>query len=290
MANQAVSINIGLGSGLIGSSGNLFVDATAGFWRRQGVGNSFRTLQAAINASRPGMSIYIAPGQYNEAVTIPAGKSNISLIGVGGRGAAYIETETTNGVALTNHAADVTVMNLGLDGDGTGAGLINTGARFRAYGCKIEGDDIACQMTMGTVAQIAAGTKGKGSDCLLDDCEFAWATTGMLLTASDYGAVTQLRVRKSLFHNHSAASVEESGGTVSIRYRNLRIDECVFEQLEDGTIPTKFISLNDDNGNKGIVARCTFPTAINSGKNLVSTGLLWTSNFHTGGISTAQPS
>jgi hypothetical protein len=290
MANQAIIINVGLGSDLIGSSSSLFVDASARFWRRQGVGNSFRTLQKAINASRPGTAIYIAPGQYDEQVTIPHSHGgNLNLVGVGGRGSVFIETETTNGVALTNHADDVTLINIGCDGDGTGAGLINTGRRLRAKGCKIEGDDIALQLTLGTVAQIAAGTRGKGDDVLFEDCETAWATTGVLLTASDYGAVTQPTFRGGLSRNHSAASFEESGGSVDIRFRDLLIEGRTFMPNE-GAAPTKYISLNDDNGNDGVVTNCTFPTAINSGLNLVSTGLLWTANRHSGGISTGQPS
>jgi hypothetical protein len=289
--NQEISINVGLGSGLIGSAANLFVDASGSYWRRQGITNGFRTIQKAVTASRPGTVIFIAPGDYDEAVTIPRTHGgNLSLVAVGGRGSAAIAPSTTNAVALTNHADNVTIVGLGLAGNGTGAGLINTGSRLRVRESKIEGGDIGAQLTLGTVAQIAAGSKGKGADVLCRDCETAWTTTGVLLTASDYGAVTQVRFVDCLHHNHSAATFEESGGSVDIRYRNLNIEGSTFGQMEDGTIPTKFISLNDDNGNKGLVTRCTFPVAINSGKNLVSTGLLWVSNYHTGGVSTAQPS
>jgi hypothetical protein len=294
MANQDISINIGLGGGLFGSAANLFVDVSGRYWRRQGVTNSFRTVQKAVDASRAGTVIYIAPGQYDEAVTIPRTHGgNLTLVGIGGRGSVYIETETTNGVALTNHADDVTLVNVGCDGDGSGAGLINSGARFRAKGCKIEGDDIALQLLVATVAQRTAGTRGTCGDVLFEDCESAWATTGVLFTGSDYGAVTQARFVDCRHHNHSAASFEEShvaGGANTEHFRNLEMVRPTFGLMEDGTVPTKILSLNDSNSNTGFIADGIFPTAINSGKNLVSTGLIWTGNRHTGGIAAAQPS
>src|SRR3990167_989602 len=250
----------------------------------------FETIQAAVTASSAGDTVLIAPGAYDEAVTIARAKSNLTIRGVGGRGAAFIETSTTNATGLTNEADDVTIINVGCAGDGTGSGLINRGSRLRAYGSKFEGGDIAITMTLGTVAQEAAGTHGVGADCMFIDCETAWTTTGVKLIATDYGAVTQLRFRDCNHHDHSAAAFEESGGSVDIRFRDLDIGRCVFPRQEDGSEPTAYILLNDDNGNKGIVWGCTFPSALAGGKNLVSTGLIWTGNFHTGGISTGQPS
>jgi hypothetical protein len=258
------------------------------------------TVQRAVNLSSPGDVIMIAPGEYDEAVTIArtggitGTLNNLTFYGYGNRGAAYIAPSTTNAVAVTNHADDVTFVNVGLDGDGTGAGLINTGSRLRVYGCKLEGDDIACQMTLGTVAQEAAGTRGVGADCLFDqNCEFAWASQGLLITCTDYGAVTELQITNSNFHDNSAAAIDESvgsGGSAAVLFQGLRINNCIFNDAQDGTAPTAFILLNDNNANAGIVTQCAFPSAINSGKNLVSTALHWVSNFHTGGVSTGQPS
>lgn len=280
----------------------LFVDATNGSNGYDGLSAETpkATLQAAINLSvtmqLDAVMILMAPGEYDEVVTISrptAESANMTIVGAGPRGSVYVATSTTNGVAMTNHADDVTFINVGLDGDGTGAGLINTGSRMRAYGCKIEGDDIACQMTLGTVAQEAAGTRGTGADCLFSDCEFAWATRGVLVTCTDYGAVTELFISGCYFHDHSAAAIDESvgsGGSAAVLFQGVRIDSCIFNDLEDGTAPTAFILMNDNNANAGIVTKCSFPSAINSGKNLVSTALHWVSNFHTGGVSTGQPS
>jgi len=248
------------------------------------------TIQSVIDASTAGDTIYIRPGEYVEAVTIAKAKSNLTLIGMGGRGSVFIAPTTSNATALTIEADDVTIVNVGCDGDGTGSGLLNRGRRTRAYGCKIEGGTVGLKLTLGTVAQINAGTHGKGDDTWFVDCEIAWNTKGVELVATDYGAVSQARFRNCTFHDNTAADFEESGGSADIRYRDLDIGGCHFLRQEDGTEPTAYIILNDNNGNKGVVHGCTFPSALTGGKNLVSTGLIWTGNFHTGGISTGQPS
>jgi len=248
------------------------------------------TIASVLDQAVAGDTIYIQPGEYNEAVTIARAKSNLTLIGMGGRGSVFIAPTTSNATAMTILADDVTLVNIGCDGDGTGSGLVNYGRRTRGYGCKIEGGTVGLKLTLGTVAQINAGTHGKGDDTWWVDCEIAWNTKGVELVATDYGAVTQARFRACTFHDNSAADFEESGGTASIRYRDLDIGSCHFLRQEDGTEPTAYVLLNDDNGNKGVVHGCTFPTALNGGKNLVSTGLIWTGNFHTAGISTGQPS
>lgn len=251
------------------------------------------TIQAAVDQAQAGDTIYVEPGEYDEAVTIPRALSNLTLVGVGGRGAVMVAPSATNATALTIEADDVTVRNIGCDGDGTGSGLVNRGRRTRVEESKIEGGAVGLKLTLGTAAQIAAGTHGKGDDVWIVDCEICWNTKGVELVCTDYGAVTQVRFRGCTFHDNTAADFEESngsGGSTSVRYRDLDIGDCVFLRQEDGTEPTAYILLNDDNGNKGVVHGCVFPSALAGGKNLVSTGLIWAGNFHTGGISTGQPS
>ena len=253
-------------------------------------GSAKLTVQAAVDAMSAGDVLFVGPGEYDEAVTIAPAKSNIIIACPFGRGSAFIAPSAANSTAVTNNADDVSVFNIGMDGDGTGSGFVNTGRRMRAKGCKIEGGTVGFKATLGTDAQITAGTKGKGDDCWLHDCEIAWNTKGVEIVASDYGAVTQLRFRDCVFHDNTAADFEESGGSVDIRFRDLDIGRCLFNRQEDGTEPTAYILLSDDNGNKGVVRGCHFPTALAGGKNLVSTGLIWHGNFHTGGLSTGQPS
>lgn len=269
-----------------------YVDATNGADGNRGrqTNSPFATIGRAVERASAGDIIKVAPGEYDEAVTIPRALSNLTIEGMGGRGSAYIAPSTSNATALTILADDVTLKNIGCDGDGTGSGIINYGSRTRAYGCKIEGGANGLKLTLATVAQEAADSHGTGADTWWVDCEVCWNTRGVQFAATDYGAVTQIRFRDCTFHDNTAADFEETGGTVSIRYRDLDIKGCTFLRQEDGTEPTAYILLNDDNGNTGVVADCTFPSAINGGKNLVSTGLIWVANKHTGGISTGQPS
>lgn len=244
----------------------------------------------AIAAASPGDTIYVEPSSYDEAVVVPIAKPRLVLVGTGGRGATGLAPETTNATALTIEADDVTIINLGCDGNGTGAGLVNRGRRTRVFGSKIEGGAVGARLTLGTDAQITAGTHGKGDDLWFVDCEICWNTKGVELVATDYGALTQVRFRRCLFHDNTAADFEESGGSAAVRYRDLDLGECVFLRQEEGSEPTKYLSLNDDNTNTGVVHGCTFPTALDGGRNLVSTGLLWVANFHPAGLSTGQPS
>lgn len=269
-----------------------YVDTANGSNSARRAGNRpYLTLQAAIDAGSPGDAFMVAPGRYTETVTIPPELEQIVIIGLGGRGAAYVDPSVEDAGGMVVNAADVALYNLGVAGEDvtSAVALTVTGARFRATACKFEGGLTQVTIGPGTDAQITAGTHGDGADGLFDDCEFTWGTNGLIIKASDYGAVTQLRVRNSLFRNLSAAAIEESGGTASIRFRDLLIDGCTFAENE-GAPPTKYISLNDDNGNDGLVTGCRFQTALNGGLNLVSTALIWAGNLHPAGLSTGQPS
>jgi hypothetical protein len=252
------------------------------------------TIQDAVDNASAIDTIFIAPGEYDEQVSIPRAKSNLKLSGIGARGSVFIAPSDANAVALTNLADDIRISNVGCDGEGTGGGLLNYGKRFRAYRSKFEGGANAIILTLGSDAEITALTHGKGDDTLFEDCEIAWATLGALLKATDYGAVTQTFFKRCYFHGLPTASIEETnaGGSASIQFRGLLVDECVFGAGDEDTdaLPTKWISLNDNNANSGVISRCVFPDAINGGRNLVSTALRWVSNYHTGGISTGQPS
>lgn len=251
----------------------------------------YTTIQAAVTAAVNGDQIFIDPGEYAENVVIPHTKQNLALIGMGGRGSVAIQA-LTNGVAILNHARDVTLVNIGGGGDGTGGGVRNYGRRFRAYQCKFEGGAIAAEFTLGTAAQITALTHDKGDDTLLEDCEIAYAPLGVRLTSTDFGALTQNFFKKCYFHALPTASFEESGGSVGVRYRGLLIDECTFGAGDEDTdaLPTKWISLNDDNANSGVVSRCVFPDILAGGRNLMSTKLRSIGNFFVAGIGGAQPS
>lgn len=251
------------------------------------------TVQAAVDAASAGDVIYIAPGSYDEEVTIANAKSKLTLVGMGPRLSVSIAPQGGNKTALTVKADDVTLINLDFDGEGTGAGMVSNGRRLHADHCKFEGGTDAVIMAVGTDAQITAGTDENGSDWLLEDCEVAWSTNGLVIRNSDYGANTQGRMRRGVIHNISGASVLErvgSGGSAPVQYRNLELTDIVFDDLEGGTAPTKYVDLAADNANDGIMSGCRFPQALAGGKVTVSTALTVVGCYFTDGVSTGQPS
>ena len=274
-----------------------YVSSTTGSNSNTGKTSSLpvATISKAVASASANDTILIAPGAYDETVTIPRTLSKLTLWGMGGRGSAFIDPSTEDAAGMIVHADDITLINLGVaaEDDTSAAALTVTGSRFRAYSSKIEGGAKQVVIGPGTVAQEAAGTHGRAGDCAFYDCEICWGTQGFVLTGTDFGAVTQLRIYDCDFHDLSTSSIDEAtgaGGAAGVHFFGLWVRRCNFDDAEDGTAPTAFILLNDDNANAGNVSNCTFPTAINSGKNLVSTALHWISNYHTGGVSTGQPS
>jgi hypothetical protein len=262
-------------------------------------GTAFKTIQKAVNSYHAGDTITVSPGSYNETVTIArpsGGEAVLTIIGYGPAGSIAIAPSTTDAGALINHADDVTIINVGLAANGTGTSLVNTGARLRLYDSKLENDDgtgYCAQFTLGTIAQRTAHTRGGGADCRIQGCELAWAANGILVTCTDYGAVTELAIVDNYFHDLDTKHISEStgsGGAAGVMFNSLLISGNTFSRDEAGTEPTDYIILNGANTNTGLVTQNSFSTALAGGKNLVSTALIWSGNLMTGGISTGQPS
>lgn len=256
------------------------------------------TVQSAINQSVPGTVVVLAPGSYNEVVTIPRGAGPLYIYGNGPKGSVAIAPTAANSGAVVNNSDNVTFVNVGMAATGTGIALVNTGSRLRCYYCKLENDDATgkcAQMTLNTTAEHNATPrlKGNGADCLFRFCEFAWAASGLEMVCTSFGAVTELQIQDSWFHDLDTNHIMEtvgSGGSAAVMFATLKIQGNTFQRDEAGTEPAKYILLNGSNANTGIVNGNWFTTALAGGKNLVSTALLWVSNYHTGGISGAQPS
>lgn len=262
---------------------HVYVDADKGADTRVGLSpdNAKRTLAAAIAITPAYGVIHLAPGTYSltEAV-IGIDNDNITIIGEGGFGAIAIEGDD-DVVTLENFGNDVQLINLDIAAAGTGTALLNHGRRLRAINCKFEGGATAVHL------QDGADGEPDSSDCIFDGCEFAWTDTGVQLTSGFHGGVTQLTIRKSKFHDCSAASITSNAGADHL---GIEVSGCLFDGMEDGSDPTAMILLNGGSVNSGIVADCSFATALAGGLNLVDATVHWVSNRHTGGLSTGQPS
>lgn len=233
--------------------------------------NAFPTIQEAVSAASAGDVIYVAPGQYDETVTIA---KSLTLIGTGGRGAAFIENDTVGGEGMLVTANDVTVQNLGIAGESTADYSLRVAAdRFRAYGCKIEGADAALVMLA------AAG------DVIFEDCEFAWGVNGVLAEAGGLDASTQIVLKDCRFHN--ITTVHVSDGTNS--FANIQIIDCVFDAAEDGTEPTDYLLL-DAATCSGVVTGCRFAILTNdTAKLTIGANIQWLANATEAGWSTGRP-
>lgn len=295
-----------VGNGIPTDAGKYYFvnGAATGNGRGTSLGNAFTTIQRAVDAvvaaAKQGCVIIVAPGSYDETVTVTRSSSftraYLTIVGMGPEREAAIAPTTTDAGAFVNHCDNVTMINMGCEANGTGTAVVNSGSRFRAFNCKWENDDgtgLSCDLQVGTVAQRAAGTRGSCSDVHLNNVEFCWSASGLNLTCSDYGAVTELNVEGCKFHNMDTNHIMETvgaGGAAAVMFAALRIHNCTFLRNESGVEPTAYILLNGDNANNGMVSSCWFPTALAGGKNLVSTALLWIGNYHIAGIGGAQPS
>lgn len=248
-----------------------------------GEGQQIETLEELFDVIQPNDIAFLAPQRFEEgALTIPATKSGITLIGygydLGGRGAAYIEPGGANDVGLNVLADDVTLVNVGVAGKGTANYALQIGddiARFRAYRCKIEGPDGVALRIVGT------------GDVLFDDCEFCWCGIGVDFVGGVSSFPTQTFIQRSRFHNIVTAHLRGTGATGhSI---NLNLIDNVHDRDETGVAPTDFLLLDAAN-TTGIVSGCRFAHATNEAAVLtIAAGLMWAGNYTEAGLSTARP-
>lgn len=244
--------------------------------------SGFATIQAAIDAAVAGDRILIAPGDYVEAVTIT--KDNLTLIGVGSRGSVAI-APGGNGIAIiidgsTSRVEEVTLINVGGEGAGTGGGLYIKGdiRRLSFSNCKFEGGAFA--------SKLESTAAGSVADITFDECEFGWTTTGMAILSSGGGdPVTQVRLDDCFFHNCATDGILSSVSAPA----NLELFNCKFDDDEAGTAPTHAYIGAAVAGTSGTLVNCSFPVAINGGKVLLAATLIALGCYFTGGINTTAP-
>ena len=250
------------------------------------------TIQKGVDKSTAGRGdiVFVMPGEYPETVTV--NKAQLSIIGLGGRGACSIAPTVAGAEGMQVTANDVTLVNIGVAGDDTadyalnvhGNGTGKNGKRFRAYACKFE------KPTGGTGVDCAVYLDGDAdyntADNWFIDCEFAWSKSGVLFDDSLYGFPTQQFFVDCWFHNNSTVhmGLATVGGVV-----NLVVKDCVFDDDEAGTAPTDYIKV-DRAGDTGIITGCRFSIATNASADLkIAAGIMWVANGTEAGWSTARP-
>lgn len=244
-------------------------------------GKQVDTIANAISLMVSGDVLVLGPQRHTIGnLSIPATKTNLTIIGAGNRGASYIQPSVAASQGLEVLADDVTLINVGVSDSSGGTYALSVGSasvspdRFRAYGCKFEGSSIGCRLY------------GAG-DVLLEDCEFAWAPTGVQLRANLVGFNTEIYIRNSRFHNYLTVGVGEFANAQQVN--NLLLADNYFERQEDGTAGTDDILLQH-NGNTGLITGNRFPRATNgTGFITIGTGLIYNPNGTEAGWSTARP-
>jgi hypothetical protein len=303
---------VGDGVPTIGTSTYLFVNQANGADGNPGtVDQPMDTIQAAvtrgINTTPGGCCIMAAPGQYDESVviprfiTLPDGStrdvSNVMIVGLGGRGAAFIDNDTVGGEGMKVSADDVTLVNLGVAGEATADySLRVTGSRFRAYGCKFEGNEgvaagnAQALIGPGTAAEEAANTEGRGGDAILRDCEVCWGARGVVIQSSTFGAATQVSLQGTRFHDLTAVHVGENDVGAIGAGRDIELLRNVHDRDEAGAAPTDWIDL-DSAGTTGLIALSVFASAAAPAAGVVqiAAGVFYVTNYSEAGQTVARP-
>lgn len=248
--------------------------------------SDYATIADALANASAGDTIMLQPGIYNETVTIDL--DGITLIGLGNVlnttvGYEYGGTASDQSALIVN-GKNCRVINIDFSGGATATnGVEIVGDGFQAINCKFEMQNDAGVALKFSPTAVSGST---ASIATIFGSEFAWCETG-IQTATDTSSTTQVKVINCQFNN---CSVECIGEANADSVRNFVVQSCTFDAMEDGTAPSGGYINMSGNSSTGIVTLCSFPTAINSGENTVGTGIIWVGNFHTGGISNAQPS
>jgi hypothetical protein len=234
------------------------------------------TIQESSDLLESGDVMFLGPTEYNENVVV-SGKQQVTIIG-GANPYSCRVTGLTNGTALTiDDCSDVLLVNLNLEGRGTGGGLQLTGQirRVTAIGCKFHGGANAVFINPGAGGQLV--------DLLIKECEIALATNGIVNTVGGGDPTHRIKVLNSLFYGITTDCIVSSAGAI-----NTAIMNNIFGTNGDAE-PTRFIKL-DGAGDSGIVAGNQFATPTNANtKFVLDADVMWGANATEAGWSTARP-
>ena len=249
----------------------------------------FATGTKAMSVAEPGDVIVFAPCPVVDGLLVPieddfvVDVDNVTLIGLGPVHSAALRG--ASGAALTINGLNCKTVNLVTNAaEGAAEGVLVHGDGWVDYGSLLQGDVNNAGIAVMYAPSAVVGATASLSK--LYGSEIAWAANGVQYNISTSASTEEL-LKGCWFHNISGTHVGEGGAGSVIAGA---IEDCTFGENEDAAA-AYFIKLNTGgNTDTGIITRNSFPVAINSGKNLVSTGLTWVCNYMTGGISAAQPS
>lgn len=243
------------------------------------------TIADALSSLLPGDALVLGPQGFQEDdLVLPATAGQNIIVGMGGRGACYIEAQAVGANGLNILADDVTIVNVGFASEATADYSVKLGdantspARLRMYQCKLEGNEGA--NPGGQLVLCGSG------DVIIEDCEFTWGVNGIIGLANLSGFPTQTLLRRCWFHDLTTVHI---GVEAASHFVELWVEECRFDLDESGTPPTDFILLSD-NANIGSISGCRFANPTNDTAVItIGTGMLYMANATEAGWSTARP-
>ncbi len=259
--------------------------------------NRYQTIQAAVTAAPDGALILIAPGTYNETVTVPFAKSNLELVADGPKFSVKIKPTTAAAKAMVVDGWNIGVEGIDFIGQDTAtAAVLVTGEQFHWKNCRFENNNnagIGLHFKSKGLAAYEAGTAYSASiGESLGGNEYCWTAQGLVFEAYSGLSATQVKVKGDTFRNNSANDIGEAGtGDGGVPVKNVMVDDCIFAGNEDGSAPSDgFIHL-DAAGDTGIVSNCTFAYATHEADVIkLAATVLPVCNHTVAGISAAVPS
>lgn len=246
---------------------------------------TYATVALALAALVSDDVLMLGPQVFDEGnLTLPATASGVTIVGCGPRGSCSITPSTAGQSGLNVLAADVTIVNVNIAGNATGAYALKVGDtgvdvfRFRAYECKFSG--------VTAVSPGCAVLLNGANDSIFDGCEFASCSNAILFKDNTTGVTKKTRIQNCLFENYTTVALGVISTGVAV---DLWVQNNIFARQSDGSSPTDFILLSD-NANIGFIAGNFFANATNAtGVLTIGTGLLWGPNGTEAGWSTARP-
>lgn len=284
---RALYADGGLAGGGLGS-GNFFFVKPSGNNNNDGKSWALAkaTIQAAINAAVERDVIYVAPGDYVEALTM-ASKQGIILEAAGPPGSVSVAPTAANATALlitgtaggAGRARDILLRGIGLAGVGTGGGLHAKGniRRVAAWGCKIEG----AAAGLGFDVRLESDAAGSVGDCKLLGCELTWGDTALHFKVSGAGdPVTETLVQDCHLHDFATRGVHVE----TTHTQNLWLHRNHFSRNQNGDEPANEYVLAAVASTTGQMQGNRFPAAKATAKISVAAGVIKSGNWYSDGV------
>lgn len=268
-----------------GSGAAWFVDGTTGAGADSNAGTSFdaafATIQHAIDSASAHDTIYVAPKtipaggtdpvNYAETLTIAAGKSGLSIIGVntGLKQAAQPQIKKGSGstALLTVRSPGCLIYGLTFNGGGsTGGGILldDNGSTKTAEGTIIKGcvfkNCVGSGATDGsTGGGVMIGTSGGCWDTLIQNCLFYNNIGGFVLLGTGAAVPQDITIDNCTFTS-SAANLRDCDifGNAGSGMVALNITKCVFGIFPAAGTKNNYMVLT---GCTGILSDCRFASS-----------------------------